>query len=35
RLPSYAAPRDLRIVPSLPLLPNGKPDLVRLRSGTR
>ncbi|MEU8106577.1 AMP-binding protein [Nonomuraea muscovyensis] len=35
RLPAYAAPRDLRIVPSLPLLPNGKPDLVRLRSGTR
>ncbi|MET7463360.1 AMP-binding protein [Nonomuraea sp. NPDC005501] len=32
RLPSYAAPRELRLTPGLPLLPNGKPDLVRLRS---
>ncbi|WP_113704673.1 AMP-binding protein [Nonomuraea lactucae] len=32
RLPAYAAPRELRLVPDLPLLPNGKPDLVRLRS---
>ncbi|NUW32914.1 AMP-binding protein [Nonomuraea sp. SMC257] len=32
RLPAYAAPRELRLVPRLPLLPNGKPDLVRLRS---
>ncbi|WP_433444383.1 AMP-binding protein [Nonomuraea sp. CA-141351] len=34
RLPSHAAPRDLRLVPQLPLLPNGKTDLVRLRAGT-
>ncbi|WP_344577485.1 AMP-binding protein [Nonomuraea roseoviolacea] len=32
RLPAYAAPRELRLLPRLPLLPNGKPDLVRLRS---
>lgn len=35
RLPAYAAPRDLRVVARLPLLANGKPDLQRLRSGTR
>jgi O-succinylbenzoic acid--CoA ligase len=34
RLPPYAAPRDLRLLPELPLLPNGKPDLMRLKSGT-
>ncbi|NUS07013.1 MAG: AMP-binding protein [Nonomuraea sp.] len=34
RLPAYAAPRDLRLLPALPLLPNGKTDLVRLRAGT-
>lgn len=34
RLPPHAAPRDLRLVPRLPLLPNGKTDLVRLRAGT-
>ncbi|MFB4273863.1 AMP-binding protein [Nonomuraea sp. MTCD27] len=34
RLPSHATPRDLRLVPRLPLLPNGKTDLVRLRAGT-
>lgn len=33
RLPAYAAPRDLEIVPALPLLPNGKPDLAALRAG--
>lgn len=35
RLPPYAAPRELRLLPALPLLPNGKPDLAALRSGTR
>ncbi|WP_049569645.1 AMP-binding protein [Nonomuraea sp. SBT364] len=34
RLPPHAAPRDLRLLPSLPLLPNGKTDLIRLKSGT-
>ncbi|MGW0810392.1 AMP-binding protein [Nonomuraea sp. NPDC002799] len=34
RLPPHAAPRDLRLVPRLPLLPNGKTDVVRLRTGT-
>ncbi|MEV0612196.1 AMP-binding protein [Nonomuraea sp. NPDC050404] len=34
RLPPHAAPRDLRLVSRLPLLPNGKTDLVRLRAGT-
>ncbi|MEU6717232.1 AMP-binding protein [Nonomuraea sp. NPDC046802] len=34
RLPPHAAPRDLRLVPGLPLLPNGKTDLVRLKTGT-
>ena len=30
-LPGYAAPRSLVIVPRMPLLPSGKPDLERLR----
>ncbi|MEO3890058.1 AMP-binding protein [Nonomuraea sp. B5E05] len=34
RLPPYAAPRELRLELRLPLLPNGKTDLVRLRAGT-
>ncbi|MEV4568750.1 AMP-binding protein [Nonomuraea sp. NPDC049419] len=34
RLPPHAAPRDLRLMSRLPLLPNGKTDLVRLRAGT-
>ncbi|MEV4289672.1 AMP-binding protein [Nonomuraea bangladeshensis] len=34
RLPSYAAPRELRLVAALPLLPNGKTDLVSLKAGT-
>jgi O-succinylbenzoic acid--CoA ligase len=34
RLPAYAAPRELRLMSRLPLLPNGKTDLVRLRTGT-
>ncbi|MFI9839670.1 AMP-binding protein [Nonomuraea sp. NPDC051941] len=34
RLPPHAAPRSLRLVPQLPLLPNGKTDFVRLRAGT-
>lgn len=34
RLPPHAAPRELRFVTRLPLLPNGKTDLVRLRTGT-
>jgi O-succinylbenzoic acid--CoA ligase len=34
RLPFHAAPRDLRLVSRLPLLPNGKTDLVRLKAGT-
>lgn len=34
RLPAHAAPRGLRLLPALPLLPNGKTDLVRLRAGT-
>jgi O-succinylbenzoic acid--CoA ligase len=34
RLPPHAAPRELRLVPALPLLPNGKTDLARLRAGT-
>ncbi|SDL62737.1 O-succinylbenzoic acid--CoA ligase [Nonomuraea maritima] len=35
RLPPYAAPRELRLVARLPLLPNGKTDLMRLKAGTR
>lgn len=34
RLPAYAAPRELRILPRLPLLPNGKTDLAAIRTGT-
>ncbi|MFI7226558.1 AMP-binding protein [Nonomuraea angiospora] len=34
KLPPHAAPRSLRLVPQLPLLPNGKTDFVRLRAGT-
>jgi len=33
RLPGYAAPRALELVPALPQLPNGKPDLAALRRG--
>src|SRR4029077_10155842 len=29
--PAYAAPRALFIVPAMPLLPSGKPDLAALR----
>ncbi|WP_214316524.1 AMP-binding protein [Nonomuraea sediminis] len=32
RLPPHAAPRALRLLPSLPLLPNGKPDYATLRT---
>jgi O-succinylbenzoic acid--CoA ligase len=32
RLPAYAAPRALRVVPAIPLLPNGKPDMVTVRN---
>ncbi|GAA0974438.1 o-succinylbenzoate--CoA ligase [Acrocarpospora macrocephala] len=32
RLPAYAAPRAVMRVRSLPLLPNGKPDMVTLRN---
>lgn len=31
RMPAYAAPRELEVREALPLLPNGKPDLARLR----
>jgi O-succinylbenzoic acid--CoA ligase len=31
RLPVHAAPRELRLVPAIPLLPSGKPDRERLR----
>ena len=34
RLPAYAAPRELRLLLYLPLLPNGKTDTAKLRSGT-
>ncbi|MFC4116085.1 AMP-binding protein [Nonomuraea zeae] len=34
RLPPHAAPHGLRLVAGLPLLPNGKTDLVRLKAGT-
>ncbi|OUC98237.1 AMP-binding protein [Streptosporangium minutum] len=33
RLPAYAAPAELVLVPEIPLLPNGKPDLATLRYG--
>ncbi len=32
RLPAYAAPRTVRLVSRIPLLPNGKPDMVALRN---
>jgi O-succinylbenzoic acid--CoA ligase len=35
RMPAYAAPRALLIVPALPLLPSGKPDIAALRSRSR
>jgi O-succinylbenzoic acid--CoA ligase len=28
----YAAPRSLRLLPALPMLPSGKPDRAALRS---
>jgi O-succinylbenzoic acid--CoA ligase len=31
QMPSYAAPKALMLVPELPLLPSGKPDLAALR----
>src|SRR5580700_3182148 len=31
KLPAYAAPRALLIIPAMPLLPSGKPDLATLR----
>jgi o-succinylbenzoate---CoA ligase len=31
RLPAYAAPRALVVIPTMPLLPSGKPDLAKLR----
>jgi len=31
KLPPYAAPRGLFVVPAMPLLPSGKPDLATLR----
>ena len=31
KLPAYAAPRALFVVPAMPLLPSGKPDLAALR----
>jgi len=34
RLPAYAAPRALELLPALPQLPNGKPDLAALRAVT-
>ncbi|QSI49763.1 AMP-binding protein [Thermobispora bispora] len=34
RLPAYAAPKVVEVVPEIPLLPNGKPDLVALRNGS-
>lgn len=35
RLPAYAAPRAVELVPRIPLLPNGKPDMVALRNRNR
>jgi o-succinylbenzoate---CoA ligase len=32
RMPGYAAPKALLLVPAIPLLPSGKPDLAALRS---
>jgi O-succinylbenzoic acid--CoA ligase len=31
KLPDFAAPRSLIVVPAVPLLPSGKPDLQALR----
>jgi o-succinylbenzoate---CoA ligase len=31
KLPAYAAPRALLVIPTMPLLPSGKPDLAKLR----
>ncbi|MBO0815514.1 MAG: AMP-dependent synthetase, partial [Actinobacteria bacterium] len=31
KLPAHAAPRALLIVPAMPLLPSGKPDVATLR----
>lgn len=31
RLPAYAAPRALVVIPTMPLLPSGKPDLAKIR----
>ena len=33
RLSPVAAPRELRVLPALPLLPSGKPDRAALRDG--
>jgi O-succinylbenzoic acid--CoA ligase len=33
RLPRYAAPSRVVLVDAVPLLPSGKPDLMRLRQG--
>ncbi|MEU9836371.1 AMP-binding protein [Streptosporangium sp. NPDC048047] len=33
RLPAHAAPAELVVLPEMPLLPNGKPDLTALRYG--
>src|SRR5690606_1750997 len=33
-LPPYAAPKELVLLPHLPLLPNGKPDLAALKQMT-
>ncbi|MEV1205093.1 AMP-binding protein [Microbispora rosea] len=35
RLPAYAAPRAVELVPQIPLLPNGKPDMVELKNRNR
>ena len=34
RLPAYAVPRELRVLPRLPLLPNGKTDMSAIKTGT-
>jgi O-succinylbenzoic acid--CoA ligase len=31
KLPAYAAPRALLVIPTMPLLPSGKPDVAALR----
>ncbi|MEU6410546.1 AMP-binding protein [Microbispora sp. NPDC046933] len=35
RLPAYAAPRAVELVSQIPLLPNGKPDMVELKNRNR